>query len=224
MKLTPKQRDALQHMADDDGRIFYMRGGWWTTTKHAATLKDRNTGPDWYVTKGTVQALEDRGLAVSIDEGPYYARTRMITEAGRTALQPATVESRAPRSRGPKPVFLSKGYERDRATGQVNGHIKFEVGDEEFTFTGPMNAVQMVAAERRAIVRAFAMAQSTLTLAERRPVTRQRCDKCGAVWTGPGVGVWPRNAEGLKLCPLCRSKAEESTGALAADVNKLLKK
>lgn len=87
MKLTAPQRDALQHMAADDGRIFYLPGGWWTTTKHAATSKGRNLGPDWYVAKGTVRALEDRGLAVSIDEGPYYARTRMITDAGRAAVR-----------------------------------------------------------------------------------------------------------------------------------------
>ena len=87
MKLTPSQRDALLHVADDDGRIFYLPGGWWTTRKYAATARGRNMGPEWYVTKGTVRALEDSGLAVKINEGPDYARTRMVTEAGRAAVQ-----------------------------------------------------------------------------------------------------------------------------------------
>jgi hypothetical protein len=59
MKLTTTQRDALQHMADDDGRVFYLLGGWWTTRKYAATAQSRNLAPEWYVTKGTVRALKN---------------------------------------------------------------------------------------------------------------------------------------------------------------------
>jgi hypothetical protein len=84
LKLSPTQTETLSRMANDDGRLVRVSGGFWTT-KNTPTKKDAClTYPSWSVTINTVRALTRLGLIQLADDGvEEWRRPRELTEAGR---------------------------------------------------------------------------------------------------------------------------------------------
>jgi hypothetical protein len=62
MKLSTAQLDVLQRLASCDEPLAYFRGGFWTLQNIGEAGLGAGTTPNWYTTKGTVDALERKGL------------------------------------------------------------------------------------------------------------------------------------------------------------------
>ena len=62
MKLSTVQLDVLQRLASCDEPLVYFKGGFWTLQSIGEHSLDAGRAPDWYVTRGTLKALERMGL------------------------------------------------------------------------------------------------------------------------------------------------------------------
>ena len=73
MKLTPTQLDTLQRLASCDEPLSYFRGGFWTLQSIGEADLDAGRVPSWYVTMGTVKALERMGMLKKTGTANNYA-------------------------------------------------------------------------------------------------------------------------------------------------------
>jgi hypothetical protein len=72
MKLSSAQLDVLQRLASCDEPLSYFRGGFWTLQSIGEAGLDASIAPAWYTTKGTVDALERKGLLKQTNTSTNY--------------------------------------------------------------------------------------------------------------------------------------------------------
>lgn len=84
------QLDALTHIAaSPDGRLIWMRGGFWTCREVSTARVDHGTYavPSWYVATLTVRAMERNGWVARTNTHPEdWKDERELTPLGRSFL------------------------------------------------------------------------------------------------------------------------------------------